>query len=135
MWILFLFFILPLLGIVLLFFVKSLEIRTGKVLFAAQMRERCNMHIVRYERYIAEHCTFAAVYAFLKRVLHRGAHMFARMTANIAKKVEWRARSVAHRSAKATQAHEAVRENVFLSDVQKHKESLNREKVAEEAKL
>ena len=129
-------FVVSLLAIISLFIVKGVEMHRGQVLFAKRLRMRCDEYIINFEKRCIRLCTVRALFSVIKRSYNMLAHLLARMTASIAKKIEWRARSVAHKSAKAQkQEILLLRENAFLSEVKKHKDALDVQKVAEKVKL
>jgi len=115
--------------------VKHIESKSGEPMFAKEHRTLVDEHIVSTEQKCREFCTATNFIYIARKAYIALAHKFAKFTASIAKKVEWRARSVAHKSAKAGAEVEQVRENGYLKDVQSHKDSLDTTKVAEESKL
>ncbi len=121
--------------IVALFYIKYTESKTGELKIAATHRSLADERILSLEAKCKELCTPAQIKYVLRKTYNTLAHKFAKVTASIAKKVEWRARSVAHKSAKAGAEADAVRENGFLKDVQEHKDSLDIDKIAEDNKL
>ena len=131
----FIIFIGAIISIVALFVFKHIELKKGHKLFAGELRGRCDSCIVDIEAHCGQKCTRANILHTVKHGYNSLAHVFAKVTANIAKRVEWRARSVAHKSAKAKQDGVEVRENGYLKDVQSHKDSLDTQRVADEAKL
>ncbi len=131
----FIIFILAVIVLVALFATKHIELKKDAVLFANKHREQCDKYIVKLEEDYAHKCTRENAKHFIIHMYNTIAHKFARLTANIAKRVEWRARNVAHKSAKAKAGVAEARENGYLKDVQNHKDSLDTAKVAEEAKL
>ena len=131
----FIFFSITLLLLVAFLVIKHKEIQKGAPLFGASYRSIFDTKIMRIESFLREHCTFVYGKHLLGTLYNIIAHKFAKITASIAKKVEWRARSVAHKSAKARKEGQETRENTFLTDVQSHKDTLDVQKVAEDAKL
>ncbi len=131
----FIIFILSLIAMVALFVLKYKESQKDCVFFAKGLRESCDIRIMHVESHCSGRCTRANALHVVRHIYNTLAHKFAKVTASIAKKVEWRARSVAHKSAKARQGGEEARENGYLKDVQEYKDSLDTAKVAEEAKL
>ncbi len=115
--------------------IKHLEVSKGEVKFAAKYRGVADKNILSLESKCKEVCTIRYIKYLLYKVYNIVAHKFAKFTASIAKKIEWRARSVAHKSAKAGAEAQEVRENGYLKDVQSHKDSLDTARVAEESKL
>ncbi|GEM_PF-7099819 len=128
-------FIITIVLLVGLFVVKYIEVKAGKMLFAQNLRTRCNSYITSIELRCAAECTIDNARYLCSKVYNIVTHKFAKVTASIAKKIEWRARSVAHKSAKAKADGEEVRENGFLKDVQEHKDGLDIEEVAQRHKL
>jgi hypothetical protein len=122
-------------AVVALLVLKHIELNTGEIKLAAKYRTVADERILSVESKCRELCTIAQLKYMLLKTYNTLAHKFAKITASIAKKVEWRARSVAHKSAKAGAEVQAVRENGYLKDVQEHKESLDTARVAEENKL
>lgn len=118
-----------------LLIVKYVEGESGKTLFGAKYRSLLDEYIVSLEHKCSRVCTLDNAIYLLHKAYNTLAHKFAKVTASIAKKIEWRARKVAHKSAKAGAAVEQVRESGYLKDVQSHKDSLDTAKVAEESKL
>jgi len=131
----FIIFIGAIIAMIALFVLKHIECKKGSKLFACELRGRCDEQIINIEARCEHKCTRAHMRHTVTHGYNSIAHVFARVTANMAKKVEWRARSVAHKSAKAKQDGEVVRENGYLRDVQSHKDSLDTQRVADEAKL
>lgn len=132
-------FVLSLITIVILFVVKHLE-QSGKIpQFAKVLRGDLDIKIIRIEQYLVVKCTKDNLKRVLSNVYNTITHNFAKAAASIAKKIEWRARSVAHKSAKARRDVENDGEqsegSEFLKDVQSYKDSLDTTKVAEQAKL
>jgi len=121
--------------VVALLVVKHVEAKRGTPMFAKEHRTLVDSHIVTAEHKCSEFCTISNFTYMARKAYILVAHKFAKLTASIAKKVEWRARSVAHKSAKAGAEVEQVRENGYLKDVQTHKDSLDTARVAEESKL
>ncbi len=128
-------FIIALVALSALFAVKYWELKRGRLSFMIALSDSCDEGVKRIESYMAEKCTWRSIMQTVKHVYNTLTHKFARVTASIAKKIEWRARSVAHKSAKAKEDGKEVRENKYLKNVQTHKESLDIQKVAEEVKL
>ncbi len=131
----FIIFIGAIIAMIALFVLKHIESKKGSKLFACKLRGHCDEQIIDIETRCVHKCTRAHMRYIVIHAYNSIAHAFARVTASIAKKIEWRARSVAHKSAKAKQDGEVVRENGYLRDVQSHKDSLNTAKVAEDTKL
>jgi len=132
-------FVLSLIAVVILFVVKHLE-ETSKIpRFAESHREHLDTKIVKIEQYLVAKCTQENIMLVLSNVYNTMTHIVAKAAASIAKKIEWRARSVAHKSAKARRVVEGGTElsrgSEFLKDVQSYKDSLDTAKVAEQAKL
>jgi len=131
----FIIFIGAIIAMVALFIFKHIELKKDCTLFAGELRGRCDSRIIDIEAHCGHKCTRANILHTLKHGYNTLAHVFAKVTANIAKRVEWRGRPVAHKRAKAKKTGEETRENGYLKDVQSHKDSLDTQKVAEEAKL
>jgi len=128
-------FLIVLVALSVLFVLKYIELQKGSVLFASKFRNMCDMRIMHVESYCKGKCTIKSILHSIKHIYNTLAHKFAKVTASIAKKIEWRARSVAHKSAKAKKDGAEVRENKYLKDVKNHKDSLDIARVAEETKL
>ncbi len=131
----FIIFILALIAVVVLFAVKYIETKKGSTIFAGDSRDNLDERILKIEDSCVRKCTVDNVLKFVNLIYNSAAHKFAKVTASIAKRVEWRARNVAHKSAKAKQEGESTRENEYLKDVQEHKTSLDTAKVAQQHKL
>ncbi len=132
----FIVFILALLGVIALFTLKSIELHKDSVIFARERREALDNKIIQIEKTCINMINLENAKHLVSYVYNILAHKFAKITASIAKKIEWRARSVAHKSAVAKQNGDSLREqNGYLKDVQEYKDSLDTEKVAEDNKL
>ncbi len=128
-------FILSLVLMAVLFIIKYIEAKRSAVLFSASQRAMFDAQILAFEHRCKAECTLQRLASILHHAYNTLAHKFAKLTASIAKRVEWRARSVAHKSARAKMDGEQVRENGYLREVQEHKDSLDTARVAEETKL
>ncbi len=131
----FIIFIITLIVLVALFIIKYVESKKGHLIFASNYRSKIDEKIIKIENDFKYKCTVDNILKLTNHLYNSITHKFAKVTAGIAKKIEWRARNVAHKSAKAKQNGESVRENEYLKDVQEHKSSLDTSKVAQETKL
>lgn len=114
---------------------KYRELKTGVSFINSMHREALDKYVLRLEAEYKDHFTRENLVYMIRHIYNTATHNFARVTAGVAKKIEWRARSVAHKSAKARQEGEQIRENDYLANVQNHKDSLNIKEVAEQHKL
>lgn len=139
MW--FIIFILTLLGIVALFVLKHVERARGVQLFCVEKRAQLSDTLSAFEERFEWRSVLTSVHRTTASVRFTITHYFARITAKIAKWIEWRARSIAHKSAQAkqdvvnTQTEAAqARENGYLKQVTELKDSLDTTQAAERAK-
>jgi hypothetical protein len=128
-------FILTSVLIITLFIVKHIETKRGSTLFLSKYREALDIDILRFEQRCSSKCTLQYLVSVLRHLYNTMTHEFAKLTAGMAKRIEWRARSVAHKSAKAKQNGEPIRENGYLKEVEEHKNSLDTSEVAERTRL
>lgn len=126
---------IALLGIGGLLAIKYYEYKMGRTLFLSEQRVHLSEYIIALEERLRDKFTLRYVMSIFASVSLTLTHTFARLTAKLAKWIEWRARSVAHKSARAKEGVESARENAFLREVQEHKESLDVSGVAEQSRL
>ncbi len=118
-------FVVSLLSMAVLFALKYMELRKGAVFIRGVFVDNVNRKIVELEGKFENVRSVSYLARMFKRAYHGITHCVAKFTAGMAKKIEWRARTVAHKTAKKAGINGgAVRENQYLKDIREYKEYL-----------